>query len=81
MYSNREFLLCTTTSTDWKLLQNCWQTNFSHVMLRSRSLESVSEIVEGRWLAIAVEVGNFEKVGVGYFTSGFGTLLTTMERW
>ena len=29
-------LLCTTISTDWYSLQNCWQPNFLHVMLKSR---------------------------------------------
>jgi len=35
-YWNREFLLCTTISIDCQLLQNRWQPNFTHVMLRGR---------------------------------------------
>jgi len=33
---NREFLLCTTISTECYLLQNSWPPNFIHFMLRSR---------------------------------------------
>ena len=29
-------MLCTRISIDWCLLQNCWQPNFIHVMLKSR---------------------------------------------
>jgi len=43
---NREFLLCTTISIDCYLLQNSWQPNFIHFMLRNWSRESESEILE-----------------------------------
>ena len=38
-YWNREFLLCTTVCIDCLLLQNCWQPNFIHVVLRCRSFK------------------------------------------
>jgi len=34
---NREFLLCSTISTECWLLQNSWPPNFIHFMLKSRS--------------------------------------------
>jgi len=47
---NRDFLLCTTISTECELLQNCWHPNFIHFMLRSRKFwkgpSRESEILE-----------------------------------